>query len=112
MAILSLWVFVYNVLLFDRLVDGHISVFGHLVPAAIAFWYLSDLVNVSFNRNWGRAPQAVAAGAALLVFVVGWTVDGQAWSLAFSWFLFLFIGAAFGVFAVSFLLAGLFAVPG
>ena len=108
---LCLWAFVYNIVLLDGLLDGGISVF-HLVTAAITFWYLPDLVNVTFSRNAGRFPQATLALTAIVVFAAGWAVEGQAWSLAVSWFVFLFIGAGYGVFAVSFLLAGLFAVPG
>ena len=97
---------------FDSVVGNSFPDAGYFIPAAIVFWYLPDLVNVTFSRDWGRSPQGAVAVAALVVFVVGWAVDGQAWSLALSWFVFLFIEAGMGVFAVSFLLAGLFAVPG
>lgn len=111
LGVLSLWVFVYNFLSLGRLVDGQVNVL-HVIAAAFTFWYLPDLTNVTFSRNWGRTPQSVVAVAAVVVLAIGWAVDGQAWSLVLSWFVFLFIGVGYGVFAVSFLLAGLFAVPG
>ena len=80
--------------------------------AGFAFWYFSDLVVVGFTRNWGRWPQVAVIPIALALVVSDLAAYGSAWGPPLGWGVFLFTTFYYGFIGVSFLLGGIFAVPG
>ena len=85
---------------------------GYWVGVVVVVWFLPDLVTVGFSRTWGRRPQAAVAGAAATLVVVDLVAYGSLWGPPLGWAVFLFTQFAIGFFALSFLFAGVFAVPG
>ena len=85
---------------------------GFWIGVGFAFWFLPDLFTVGLSRIWGRRPQAAVAGAAAALVVVDLVAYGSLWGPPLGWAVFVSAQFAIGFFALSFLFAALFAVPG
>ena len=107
-----LFYFVWNITqVLDR-VSSDVPSIGYFVGVVVAWWYFSDLVVVGFSRKWGRWPQLAMFPFTLGLVVADLAAYGSAWGPPLGWGLFVFTEFVFGFFALSFLLAAVFAVPG
>ena len=107
-----LLLFIWNVIEYADLVGSDLPVVGYFVAVGFAFWLFSDLVVVSFSRNWGRWPQAAVFPFALALVVAGLVAYGNAWAPPLAWGVFVFTQFFLGYIGICFLLATAFAVPG
>ena len=108
----TLWPFVYFIINFDFVIGTEIPHPAYWIIPAVAFWTLSDVVNIGFGRNWGRRPQLVVAALGVVIALVGFIVEGVLWSLPLAWFVYLLGQLVFLPLGASFLLAAVIAVPG
>ena len=67
---------------------------------------------VGFSRLWGRWPQIAIIAAVVVLVIIDLVLNGSAWDLPLAWGLFLLTQFVYVAFAISFVLAALFAVPG
>ena len=77
-----------------------------------ARWYLSDAFVVGLGLKWGRWPQIVAIPVALVLVVIGLVAHENIWAPPLAWGVFIMIQFWYGFIGPSFILGGLFAVPG
>ncbi len=82
------------------------------VAVGLAWWYFSDLVVVGFGKSWGRRPQIAVLPVALALVLIDLVAYGQLWDVPLAWGVFLFTQFFYGYFAISFVSAAIFAVPG
>ncbi len=112
LGVFTLWAFVYFIINFDFVIRSEIPHPAYWIIPAVAFWSLSDVVNIGFGRNWGRRPQLAVAALGVVIALVGFIVEGVLWSLPLAWFVYLLGQLVFFPLGVSFLLAAVIAVPG
>jgi hypothetical protein len=82
------------------------------IGAIISFYFLSDVVNIGFTRSWGRWPQAVALILALAAVTFNFIQYGDMWGPPLGLLVYLLMVVVLGYLGISFLLAGILAVPG
>ena len=104
--------FIWNLLSYNELAGSDFPANTYWIGVVFMWWYFSDLVVVGLGRSWGRRPQAAALAVALVLVVIDLVAYGEIWDLPLAWGVFLFTEFVFGLFAVSFFLAGVLAVPG
>ena len=104
--------FVWNFIQFSDRVNFGLPETVSFVGVFFAWWYFSDLMVVGFSRPWGRWPQIAIIAAIVALVIIDLVLYGSAWGLPLAWGLFLLTQFVYGAFAISFVLAALFAVPG
>ena len=108
----SLVYFIWNIIQLSDRVGSDLPAGGYFVGVAFAWWYLSDLVVVGFSLSWGRWPQAAVFPIALALVVADLVAYESAWGPPLGWGVFFMTELLYGYIGVSFLLGGIFAVPG
>ena len=106
------FVFTWNVLNNNERAGSDFPLSGYWIGVVVAWWYFSDMLVVGLGRRWGRWPQVAVLPIALALVVVDLVLYGELWELPLAWGVFLFTEFFFALFAISFLLAAIFAVPG
>ena len=105
-------VFPWNLLNYTERAGSDFPASGYWIGVAIAWWYFSELVVGGFGRSWGRRPQVSVFLAALALVVIDLVAYGEVWDLPLAWAVFVYTEFVIGTFAISFLLSGIFGVPG
>ena len=103
---------VLNLIFYADLTDSDFPANTYWIAVVYAWWFFSDLVVVGFGRGWGRWPQVAVLPVLLALVLIDLVAYGQIWDLPLAWGIFLFTEFVLGFFAISFLLAAIFAVPG
>ena len=104
--------FVWNLVVYnDRVASNSINA-GYLISVVVAWWYLSDAFVVGLGLKWGRWPQIVAIPVAVVLAVIGLVAYENIWEPPLAWGVFIMTQFWYGFIGPSFILAGLFAVPG
>ena len=106
------FVFSWNILNNTDRAGSDFPLSGYWIGVVVAWWYFSDLVVVGFGRRWGRWPQVAVLPPALALVAIDLVAYGEIWDLHLAWSIFLFTQFVLGLFAASFFLAAVFAVPG
>ncbi|MHC4676935.1 MAG: hypothetical protein ACYTBZ_31005 [Planctomycetota bacterium] len=104
---------------FIKTITGYKSYVAYSLPggtwwigAAAGFYFLSDVVNIGFARSWSRWPQAVALFLALGAVVFDLFQYGNIWGPPLGMLIYILMVFVLGALGLSFLLAGILAVPG
>ena len=82
------------------------------VAVAFAFYYLPDMIDVGLSRRWGRWPQPAAVLIAVGLLIGDIAAYGSAWAPPVGWFVFELAASFYGSLGISFVVAGVLAVPG
>ncbi len=104
--------FLWNLSSYTDLTASDFPLNTYWFAVAVAWWWFSDLVLVGFGLRWGRWPQVAVLSVALVLALTDLVAYGQIWDLPLAWGVFLFTEFVLGFFAISFLVAAIFAVPG
>ena len=107
-----LFYFVWTLVHYSSVVSSDVPDAGWWVGAGVSFWLLPDIVNVGLTRSWGRLPQLAIVMLALVLVVVDLAAYESLWERPLGWLVFLLILSVFGPLGLSFILAGVAAVPG
>ena len=67
---------------------------------------------VGLGLKWGRWPQIVAIPVAVVLAVIGLVAYENIWAPPLAWGVFIMTQFWYGFIGPSFILAGMFAVPG
>ena len=108
----ALFYFVWNIVQVSNRVSSDVPPIGYFVGVVVAWWYFSDLAVVGLSRKWGRWPQAAVLPFVLALVVADLLAYESVWGPPLGWGLFVFAEFFFGYIGISFVLAGIFAVPG
>ncbi|MEE9249396.1 MAG: hypothetical protein V3U79_11985 [Dehalococcoidia bacterium] len=108
----ALFYFIWNIIAFDDRVGSDIPAVGYWVGVGFAFYYLSDLVDITFGRAWGRWPHVAVLPIALALVIADLVAYESGWGPPLSWGLFIMVEFFFVTLGISFLLAGALGVPG
>lgn len=92
--------------------QGKLSPLSGILTLALCLAFLPELVNAPFGRRWGSRPRWVAAGLILAAGVLDLARTGSVFGPFLSRFVYLLVLYVISLAGLSFLLAGLFAVPG
>lgn len=77
-----------------------------------SFSNINELVNVGFTRAWGARPQAVVAILCLSAIAIDLFYYGKVWGPPLGIFSFLLLVYDFAHVGMSYVISGIFAVPG
>ena len=78
----------------------------------LAFWVFPYVVNIGFTRSWGRKPQVVVAGVAVVAILAGLALYGNWWAPPLEVLLLVWMIYTFGHLGFCFLMSGVLATPG
>ncbi len=104
--------FIWNIIQQGERVSADIPVIGYWIGVGFAWWYFSDLVVVTFSRNWGRWPQVAVAPVVVALLIASLVSYGDVWDLPIAWGVYVFTEFFYGLISISFLLGAILAVPG
>jgi hypothetical protein len=79
---------------------------------ALSLYFLGDVVNVGFTRNWQRMPQLVFAVVVLGAVVFDLLAYRSFWGPPLGFLIFFLLAYVTGHLGASFILAGILATPG
>ena len=110
LILLALFYYVTTIYRFGGAPDPRDALFW--IGTLIAFYFLPDPVNVPFGRSWGRRTQLVFLVLALGAGVWDLLRNGSFLGPVLTFLIILMYLYVTGVGGLSFILAGIFAVPG
>ena len=110
LILLGFFFFVTTIYRFGGAADPRDVLFW--IGMLIAFYFLPDPVNIPFGRSWGRRTQIVFVVLALGAGVFDLLRNGRFLGPVLTFLIIMMYFYVTGVVGLSFILSGIFAVPG